>query len=263
MQKILVALVLSLAAVAHASDEASKILDCMRANVPVSTRVQDIELSVTDRSGGSRSLKGRLYAMREAGSPSQDGLVRAALRVDAPENLAGAAFLVREASPYLAHGMYVYLPSVRRVRRISGEFADGALLGTDFTYNDFRLIQNAFGEQQPMLEAAEKIDNRDTDVLSFKPADSLPQGYSQVRIWVDQKTCVPLKMEFYQGKTLRKQLVAPAAGLKQSGRYWYSSVLEMTDFKAGSKSQLKILNVSSDSKLPKRHFDPKSFFSGH
>ncbi len=262
MQKGLLALVLGLAAVAHAGDEPSKVLDCMRANVPLSVKVQNIELISTDRSGSERKIKGKLYVQQEASTAGSDGLVRAALRIKEPANLAGAAYLVREASKYREQGMYVYLPSVRRVKRISGEFADGSLLGSDFSYNDFQLIQNAFGERRPTLETAGKVENRDAYVLSFKPTANTPLGYSQVRAWVDQKTCVPLKLEFYQGKNLIKQLLAPVAGLKQSGTHWYSSELEMSNLKAGTKSLLKILELSSDEKLPKRIFDPALFYVG-
>lgn len=264
MKRILLALMLGLGFTAQADDDPLKILKCMRANVPtaLAARVQDVRLTVTDRSGGTRLITGKLYGVQETSGKQPLGLVRTTLRINAPDNLKGAAFLIREARQYAEQGMYVYLPSVRRVRRISGTFADGALLGTDFTYNDFRLMQNAFGDQLPSLEATEKIEGRDSFVLSFKPGDKQPLGYSQVRAWVDQKTCVALKLEFYQGKALQKQLLAPSTGLKQTGSYWYSSLLEMTDFTVGSKSELQIIDAKSDGKLPKKIFDPAAFYKG-
>lgn len=262
MQKVLVALMLGLGLAAQAAEAPPKILACMRANVPQSVRVQDIELTTTDRSGSTRELKGRLYAQRESAAESADGLVRVALRIRAPSSLAGAAYLVREASKLSEQGMYVYLPAVRRVRRVSGEFADGSLMGTDFSYNDFRLLQNAFGDQRPTLEASEKIDGRDSQVMGFKPNKQMPSGYSLVRAWIDQKTCVPLKVEFYQDQTLRKRLLVPAAGLVQSGSHWYASIFQMSDLTAGSQSELKVLKIVSDEKLPKRVFDPDLFYLG-
>ena len=116
MKRYLLLLTLGLCVGAHASDDsARKVLDCMRSNVPSSLRVQDIELSNTDRSGDERSLKGRLFAVRETDA-SGASRIRAMLRVNAPDNLAGSAFLVRESAT-ADPGMFVYLPSVRRVRR--------------------------------------------------------------------------------------------------------------------------------------------------
>lgn len=262
MKHLIGLLFLSFSATALAAGEAERVLECMRANVPVSARLQDVELTVTDRSGGSRSLKGKLYGQREAARGDKPALVRATLRIDQPINLSGAAVLVREASQIADQGVYVYLPSVRRVRRITGEFADGALLGTDFTYNDLRLMQNAFGEQRPAMEAAESIDGRATHVLRFAPKDPSQAGYSKVRVWVDKTSCVPLKAEFYQGENLRKRLTTPNSALKKSGDYWYAAEYDMDNFLAGSKSRLSIGKVSSDPKLPKRIFEPRQFHLG-
>ena len=100
---------------ATAADEAAKVLECMQGNVPTSLRVQEVEFSTSDRSGPASTLKGRLYAAREL-APDGSRLVRAMLHLSAPPNLSGAAYLIREKDGDLRDGMYVYLPSVKRVR---------------------------------------------------------------------------------------------------------------------------------------------------
>ena len=262
MKRLILLCLLSLSGVAQAADEVGKVLECMRANVPVTARLQEVELTVTDRSGGSRSHKGKLYGQREAASAGKAALIRITLRIDEPANLNGAAVLVREASQIAEQGVYVYLPSVRRVRRVVGEFADGAWLGTDFSYNDFRLMQNAFGDLQPTLEAADSINGRATHVLRFTPSEVSKIGYSKVKVWVDKTSCLPLKAEFYDGENLRKQLVTPNSALKKVGDYWYAAEYDMSDLLAGSKSRLTIGKVVSDTKLPSRTFDPKQFYLG-
>ena len=139
---------------AYAENSAEAVLACMRANVPASVQLQKLELASTNNIGDTRTLQGRLFATRE------QGLLRAMLRLDAPRNLAGAAYLVRETEDYLRDGMFVYLPAVQRVRRVTGTFADGALMGTDFSYYDFRQLQSAFGDMQAVLEAPLEIDGR-------------------------------------------------------------------------------------------------------
>src|ERR1051326_4161390 len=117
-------------AIAAADPALDKILDCMRANIPPTVRIQTVEVTAFDRTGGQRSMRGRLFGMRE------DNRVRIMLRIEAPVDLAGASYLVREAAP--ADEMYLYLPSVNRVRRITGAALDGQLWGTDLSYNDFK-----------------------------------------------------------------------------------------------------------------------------
>lgn len=177
-----------------AADESAKVLQCMRANVPTSLRVQQVEFSTADRTGVTSALKGRLYAARELTS---DGgrHVRAMLQLSAPPNLSGAAYLIREKDGDARDGMYVYLPSVRRVRRVTGSIADGGLMGTSFSYADFKQLQNTFGAARATYEGTGEIDKRPMHVLAFRPADSSEGGYSLVRTWVDYQTCVPLKAE--------------------------------------------------------------------
>jgi hypothetical protein len=250
---------LALAALPSAADEAlQKVLDCMAANVPPTLHVEPMELESTDRGGGSRTLKGRLYAMRD-----KDGLVRANLHIDAPDYLAGAAYLLRQGKPGTEDEMYVFLPSVNRVRRVVGDAGYDSLLGTDFSYVDLKQMQSAFGGAAATLEAPQALEQRPAYVLSFKSQPGTPSPYSLVRMWVDQKTCVAVKADFYQNDTVSKQLSAPAAALRQSGRYWYLGQAQMRDLQKGTSSQLRVLGVDSTDELPTRLFEPRLFYLGH
>ena len=256
-KSILLVLALSICTSAGA-DDAQKVLECMRSNVPSSLQVQDIELTSTDRSQGSRTLRGKLFAQRQTKNDLSH--VRVMLRVDAPENLAGSAFLLREAAKVSEQGMYVYLPSVRRVRRITGEFADGALLGSDFSYQDFRQLQNGFQDLNSTLEPATVIEQRPVYVLSSTPVAGSPSSYGRIRSWVDQQTCVPLKVEFYQNQSLQKVLTIPVAALKQSKQRWYPAEASIRDVKSGTSSQLRVLGVQSDGKIWQGTFEPGLFY---
>jgi len=235
----------------------SKVLDCMRDNVPPTVRIQEVELTSTDRAGGTRVLKGKLFAIRE------NGLVRSMLRISAPSDLSGAAYLVRETPADRGDEMYMFLPSVNRVRRISGASAEGALLGTDFSYNDVKQFENAYDGTEPKLEAPDNIQGRPAWVMTTKAKTGEDSRYSTVKTWIDQKTCVALKIDFFEGDKLRKELAAPATGLMQSDKYWYVSEAEMRDLKEGTKTALKVVGVTSGSDLPSRYFDAHSFYLGN
>jgi hypothetical protein len=249
----------ALCAGAAAADPAlDKILACMRANVPPTLRIQDLELQATDRAGGTRTLKGRLYALRER------GLLRAMLRVTAPPDLAGAAYLVRETqSAGGADEMYMYLPALNRVRRIAGASADASFLGTDFSYNELKQIENAFDDADGKLEAPTQLEGRPVEVLSFHPRAQRDSRYSALRVFVDRQTCVALKVEFYEAAAPRKVLSAPASALAQSGHYWYATQAEMRDLKDGTRTVLRITGVTSGAELAARYFDPHSFYLGN
>jgi len=259
MKTIATLLLFALAVPAYADAEFQKVYGCMRSNVPDTIRAQEIEFTSTDRTGATRVLRGKLIAKRE------DGLARISIRITSPANVAGASYLVRERkadSP--EDDMFVYLPSVGRVRHITGAFANGALLGTDFSYVDAKIIQNTFAGADGKLEAPGEVDQRATHVLTLTPAHQMKDpSYSLVRMWLDQKTCVPLKADFYQGDKLRKQLTASAGSLTQSGKYWYLSQFDMNDLKEGTKTQIKFGGIDGSTKASPNLFDPNNFYKGN
>lgn len=238
-----------------------ELLACMHANVPASVRVQDIKLTATDRDGGTRVIEGRVAATQEKDSKGQV-LVRSVLRVKAPASFAGAAYLIREAGQDSDPGVYVYLPSVRRVRHVTGRFADGALLGTDFSYQDFKQLQYAFSGSNIQLDGEDTIESRRALQLSFVPKLARESRYSKVRMWVDAQSCVPLKAQFLSGDKLVKELTASLAGLRQSGKSWYASQLRMKDLSAGTETELSVSDVSAAVTLSPKLFQPESFYLG-
>jgi hypothetical protein len=259
MKRLWILLMLALALPVQA-EETNRMLDCMRSNILPGTYVQELEIVTTDLLGGTRTLKGKLFTTREK-LPETEGLLRASLQISGPEHLAGAAFLLRQTEDRRFDSMYVYLPSVRRVRRISTDFADGSLLGTNFSYYEFKQITNSFTGLQPKLESPAEIDDRDADVILFsaRPEDT-SAIYSSIRVWIDQKTCVPLKAEFYKGDAVRKRFSAPAGALKKSGKLWYLTELEMRDLIDDTKTVLRITSMTEHKELPSRLFDPNRFY---
>jgi len=246
-----------LAAIADdaALDEVTR---CMRANIPPSVRIQGVEITAWDRVGGERRLKGKLYGTREKER------VRVMLRIEAPADLAGAAYLVREAEPGKSDEMYLYLPAIQKVRRITGQSLDSQLWGTDLSYNDVKQLQNAFEGGGTTLEpGAAPYEQREVYALSFTPRAEDGSRYRSVRTLVDKKTCVALKVEFTEPAGVRKILSVLPADLKQSGPYWYASKADLSDVRNKTHTRVVVTGVSSGDKLAGRYFSPQSFYLGN
>lgn len=230
------------------------VLECMRANIPKSLQIKEVELTATDRTGGMRQLRGRLYGVRE------EERLRAMIRISAPADLSGAAYLLREKEG--GDEMYVYVPALQKVRRITGAGVDGALWGTDLSYGDLRQINNAFSAGHATLDGQGELAGRPVHLLSLKPQGSEQSRFALIKVWVDQKTCVSLRAEFFEGTTVRKRLDADPASLRQSGSHWYAGEALMSDLKEGTKTRLRVLGVSSGVDLSGRYFNPSTFYLG-
>lgn len=256
MRRVLVAILLWPAAVAAGDPALDQLTACMRGNLPQTVRIQSVEITAVDRVGGERRLKGKLYGTRE------DDRARVMMRIESPQDLAGAAYLVREGDS--ADETWLYLPAVQRVRRISGAQLDGQLWGTDLSYNDLKQLQNAFSGANAVLEpAGEPYEGRAVRAISFTPRAEDGSRYRSVRALVDKKTCVALKVEFIEPAGVRKVLTVAPADLKQSGPHWYAARAEMNDVKNGTHTRVVVTGVTSGAKLAGRYFSPQSFHLGN
>ncbi len=231
----------------------AKVQECMRANVPAALRVQKFALEATDRQGESRVLTGKLYAKRDS------GLLRVMMKLDGPAPFTGASYLVRETPSGQQDEMYVFLPAVGRVRHITGAFANGPLLGTDFSYAEAKLLQNAYTGADGKLEGEMDFNGRPVYKLSIRPGASRSAPYNRIQALVDKKTCVALKADFYEGSKLGKQLLVPAESLTQSGEQWFPAQVEMSDVSSGTKTTLKAGPFVVEKDLSKLLFDPRTF----
>lgn len=243
------------ASVAAAADPGlDPIVACMRANIPKSLQIKEIELTATDRSGGVRQMRGRLYAMRE------DERLRAMVKIASPADLAGAAYLLREKGE--GDEMYVFVPALQKVRRVTGVGVDGTLWGTDLSYGDLKQLNNAFAEGQARRDGETALKGRAMHLLTLSAAAGDTSRFQRIQVWVDQQTCVGLRADFYEGDTVRKRLEVDPASLRQSGPHWYAAEALMSDLKEGTNTRLRVLGLSSDVDLPGRHFNPSTFYLG-
>ena len=244
-----------LAAIA-ADPTLDEITQCMRANLPPSVRIQTVEVTAWDRAGGERTLKGKLFGTKEKDK------VRVMMRIEAPSDLAGASYLVRENEKN--DDMYLYLPAVQKVRRITGGQLDGQLWGTDLSYNDLKQLQNAFAGSSMTLEpATEPYENRPVYTLAVTPRAEDGSRYRSIRTSVDKQTCVALKVEFVEPAGVRKVLTVAPSDLKQLDNRWYASRAEMKDIKNGTRTRVTVIGISTADKLAGRYFSPQTFYLGN
>ncbi len=240
---------------AYGAAAEDQLLSCMRGNIPPTLRIQEFQLSAIDRKGERRVMSGKLYAKREG------ELLRAMLKLTAPSDISGASYLIREGVK--SDEMYVFLPALNRTRRIVGGAGDGPLFGTDLSYADIKQVQNAFSGSAPKIEARQQLDGKPVTVIGAVPTVESGSRYSRVRAWIDDASCVAVKVEFYEGTMVRKRLLAAPGSVAKAGRYWYIKDSTMSDLKLGTRTQLTITGVKSGEEVANRYFDSRNFHLGN
>jgi hypothetical protein len=92
---------------------------------------------------------------------------------------------------------WIYLPSLKRIKRISARNRSGAFMGSEFSYEDLGSQEIEKYSYKYINEEA-KI-NRDCWVIERFPRDK-NSGYSKEKLWVDKEYRAPLEIEYYDRK---------------------------------------------------------------
>lgn len=245
----------SAAQAAKVSSGADKVLACMRANLPQSLRVTQVELVTRNGKVVMRTLKGRLYLQ-----DSKDEL-RTTLRLSAPPQMAGAAylFLHRKSQP---SQVYLYFPATRKVRRITGTSAGTMLFGTAISYGEVSQLENAYSGGNVTLEKPTHLQGRPVQVLMIGAKAGQPGQYRKMRVWVDRATCVALKMQAYQDGKAVKKMTVPASSLKRVDGHWLATKMRLRDLSRGTQTDISISGVSGGKGISASVFNPESFYTG-
>ena len=206
-----------------------------------------VRLQVTDRNG---YVKDQVVQSK---SDKKDGLRRTFLKFLDPADVRGTVFLSLERKG-ADDIQYLYLPALKRSRRIAGSAKNGRFMGTDFTYADLEFRDAKEGKVR--READSTMGKRPVFIVVAEPKNA-DDPYSSVKMWIDQKLFIPLKIEFYdRGKKLQKVLKVLKLKKKKVTRRVYASKFRMKNVQNNTHTVMILESLNESSVLPDRLFDP-------
>lgn len=221
---------------------------CMARNAPEVTSVQTIEMRAKDRIGAERSIRGKVYWKR-----FDDGFSRVLAHFSEPMDIDGTRLLLIGKAE--RNDMFLYMPAVRKVRRINSQSMKGNIFGTDFSYEDFERLQGMSGRAEARRLADAELNGRPVYVLATRPPPDSGSAYERVVSHVDRETCVPLKIELFErGERLRKVLTAEREKVKREGDIWVPHEIVMRDLRDDTETRLVVDEIEVGAEIPDRTF---------
>jgi hypothetical protein len=247
MRFLLLPLFLTYSLACAAVELPAEIETCMKQNLPQTTLAQSIELRARDRSHYESVLQANVFLKRNT-----EGNFRVMMHFSEPVDVRGARFLIVQKQPQ--NDMYIYMPGLFKVRRITSKNISSSVMGTDFAYEDFERLHGVLTDLHAERQADELLSGRQVYVLASYPADE--SGYEKITSYIDKETCISLQTDLY-GKNgqLRKQMTVDPARLKKQDGIWYPAELLMKDFRDKTETHLKVNNLSHGMPLPDALFD--------
>lgn len=224
---------------------------CIRKNAPKASTIQKVRLTSESLMYEEEEvLSAKVYWKHSAAGTSNMLAV-----FDEPDDILGSRLLFLEKKP--ENEIYLYMPALFKVRRITSDRISSSMYGMDFSYEDFQFMYNmmatAVSERQPDTV----IDGVPMYVFAIAPGEGEKSIYEKIYSYIDKKSCVIQKVEFYEnGARLRKVLVTDSDSIKKVNGILVPHKVQMSDIKKESKTELTVISVEVDPPIQDSLFDP-------
>lgn len=157
-----------------------------------------------------------------------------------PADIKGTGFLSYEYdNPRKKDDRWLYLPALKKVRRISGTSNNDYFMGTDFTYDD--MGKRPVDEDTHQLLKEEEKHGHKCWVIESIPKDR-DYLYSKKTSWVRQDSMCETRVEYFDRRgSLMKTLTVP--GQKKQDGFWTTFKMVMENTQKNHKTILEIKEV--------------------
>ncbi|PCI28864.1 MAG: outer membrane lipoprotein-sorting protein [SAR324 cluster bacterium] len=174
---------------------------------------------------------------------------------DRPRDVKGTAFLTvtHKTGP---DDQWMYLPALKRVKRISSNNKSGPFMGSEFAYEDLasqeleKYAAYNFLKKEPCGEwtcfAVERF-----------PVDK-KSGYTRQIVWIDEEYYRFVKIEYYDRKNSLLKTQSNQDFKQYLNQFWRPGEILMVNHQSGKSSTLFFKNYQFQTGLTERYFNKNS-----
>ncbi len=170
---------------------------------------------------------------------------------DNPRDVKGTAFLsyTHALEP---DDQWLYLPALKRVKRISSANKSGPFVGSEFAYED--LSSQEVEKYSYKWLRDETLNGKETFVIERYPAYEY-SGYTRQIVWIDKSIYQPLKVEYYDRKNALLKTLTISNYRQYIDKYWRPDSMLMVNHQTGKETLLNWKNYQFNNDLDERDFD--------
>lgn len=151
----------------------------------------DLEMLLRNKQGRESQRKLRISSLE-----MPDDGDRSLTIFDSPRDIAGTG-LLSYTHALIPDDQWLYLPALKRVKRIASANKSGPFVGSEFAYEDLTSAEVKKYHYKWLRD--EGLVGRETHVVENTPAYA-NSGYTRRIVWLDKAMLHPLKIEFYDRK---------------------------------------------------------------
>lgn len=205
-----------------------------------------LTMTLQNRHGEER-VRELTVQVLEAGSSGE----RTLLVFERPLDLRGTALLTH-ASPDGSDARWLYLPALRRVKRVASSEQSSAFLGTEFSYEDI-------GPEDPDEYTYRLVEPSLLAGVECWTVERFPRdpgsGYGRQIVWFDREAYRVRRVDYYdRAGELLKTLIQDGFRL-YADRFWRPDRMEMRNHRSGALTRVEWTEVRVGVGLSEADFD--------
>jgi outer membrane lipoprotein-sorting protein len=173
---------------------------------------------------------------------------------DRPRDVKGTA-LLNFTHKTGTDDQWLYLPALKRVKRISSANKSGSFMGSEFAYEDVT-------SQEVEKYSYKWIRDEDHEGENCFVFERYPvyknSGYTRQVVWLDQKDYKILKIEFYDRKNAPLKTLSQSKFKQYLDKYWYPEEMHMKNHQTGKSTLLTWTKYKFKNGLKDKDFNRNS-----
>ena len=173
---------------------------------------------------------------------------------ESPRDVKGTGFLSFTHKKG-ADDQWLYLPALKRVKRINSANKSGSFMGSEFAYED--ITSQEVEKYAYLWLRDEDYNGRPAFVIERDPVDP-KSGYTRQVVWIDQAEYTIQKIDFYDRKNALLKTQTVSGYQQYLGRYWRPDRMEMINHQTGKSTRLDWKNYRFQTGLKDRDFSKSS-----
>lgn len=173
---------------------------------------------------------------------------------DEPADVKGTNFLsfTHKTGP---DDQWLYLPALKRVKRISSRNKSGPFMGSEFAYEDLSSQEVEKFTYKYLRD--ESYSDQDCFVVERYPEDR-DSGYTREVVWIDKQEYRPQKIVFYDRKNSLLKTLTYSGYRQYLDKFWRADEMFMENHQTGKSTRLIWSDYRFKTGLTERDFDRNS-----
>jgi len=173
---------------------------------------------------------------------------------DQPADVKGTASL-SHSHALEADEQWLFLPALKRVKRISSKNKSGPFMGSEFAFEDIssqeveKYTHKYIGDEEFNGVLAHKIEA----VPAYKYS-----GYTRLINWIDAERMVPVKVEYFDRKNSPLKILEIDNYERYLDKFWRAGRMQMKNLQTGKSTILEWSDYEFQTGLTDKDFDSKA-----